>query len=163
MKTLYVIRHAKSSWAEQNQTDFNRKLNERGIENAPMMAKRLHQKIADIDYKICSPALRTTQTAHFFCAEFGWEPSELKFEPSIYEAPLSNLLKVVSSIPNESDSAVLFGHNFGVSLLVNHLTDDYVQMPTCAIATIELNIDRWEMISEGIGRLIDYDYPKKNI
>lgn len=163
MKTLYVIRHAKSSWAEPNQPDIDRKLNDRGVENAPMMAKRLHERVATIDYKICSPAVRTTQTAQFFCAEFGWNLSELNFEKSIYEAPLANLLKVISSIPNQCNSAVLFGHNFGVSLLVNHLTDDYVQMPTCAIVTIELNIDQWEMLSEGIGRLMDYDYPKKNL
>lgn len=160
MKTLYVIRHAKSSWAVSGQADFDRPLNDRGIANAPMMAKRLYAQNPKIDFVLCSPARRTTATAEAFASVYGWEQESIFFEKKIYEAPLSNLVEAISAIPNENESAVLFGHNNGVSLLVSYLSDEFLAMPTCAVATIALQIEDWQHISQGIGKLLNYDYPK---
>jgi phosphohistidine phosphatase len=160
MKHLYVIRHAKSSWADEGMRDFDRPLNDRGQKNAPMMAERLKAR-SHIDHFVVSPAKRTRQTAKHFTSAFSFPENKIQWEESIYEAPVTALIDVVQKLDDKFDSVAFIGHNYGVSLLVAYLTGESVQMPTCAIATIELEIDSWSLISREIGRLIDYDFPKK--
>lgn len=160
MKHLYVIRHAKSSWADEGMRDLDRPLNDRGKLNAPVMAARLKNR-AVVDHFVVSPAKRTRQTAKHFTAAFSFPENKIQWEESIYEAPVSALINVVQSLDDKFESVAFIGHNYGVSLLVAYLTGENVQMPTCAIASIELEIDSWSLISREIGRLIDYDFPKK--
>lgn len=162
MKRIHVIRHAKSSWADEGMRDFDRPLNDRGRTNAPMMAKRLKSRIGTIDFIVCSPAKRTHQTAAYFCEAFGFDEKQIHFVEKIYEAPLSALIETVNALPDDKNEVLFIGHNYGVSHLVNYLTGECVDMPTCAIASIDIPFDQWSMIVEECGTLAAYDYPKNS-
>jgi phosphohistidine phosphatase len=163
MKRIHIIRHAKSSWAEEGMRDFDRPLNDRGERDAPIMAARLKARIGKIDLIAASPARRTTLTSDFFCDEFGYSKDQIKFIPTIYEAPLEALIKAVNDLPDSANEVLFIGHNNGVSYLVEHLTDESIAMPTCAIASIELDVEQWSWVTRLSGRLVEYDYPKKEM
>jgi phosphohistidine phosphatase len=157
MKQLILIRHAKSSWAEVGQADIKRPLNERGMRDAPNMALRL-SKLTTPDGFLVSTAVRTQQTMELFRPFF--PNSKVMHEASIYEASVPHLLDAVCSLPKEWNTAALVGHNPGMSSLVAYFTGQYVDMPTCAVACVELNIETWEEASEKLGELVAFDYPK---
>ena len=156
MKVIYLIRHAKSDWNNPLLTDFERPLNKRGLQDAPFMAK----KLAELDFNpsliVCSPAQRTTSTAELIAPK-----TSILFENSIYEASLNNLTHLINLLPNEHNQIALIGHNPSITSLSNYLTDDFIgNMPTCCIIKIELEIDTWKEITQGIGIQQFFIYPK---
>ncbi|HRP59373.1 MAG TPA: histidine phosphatase family protein, partial [Vicingus sp.] len=98
MKTIYLIRHAKSSWDNPALSDFNRTLNARGRLNAPFMGKKMVEENATIDCFIGSPAKRTTETSFLICSELNYDLEKIIFDNRIYEASLVDLIKVVNEI-----------------------------------------------------------------
>ena len=164
MKQLFIVRHAKSDWGDANLRDFDRPLNHRGHKNAPEMVSRLMEKSIKPDAIVSSPALRAFTTAKYFAA--GWQlPAEqLNTNANIYEASLKSLLKVINDFDAEFDQVALFGHNPGLTDLLNYLTGEYISnMPTCSIAIIEFPFDDWKLISSGTGNLVLFDYPKSGL
>lgn len=157
MKTLFINRHAKSSWKDLNQRDFDRPLNARGKKDAPKMAFRLFTREKALDYVLSSPAKRAHQTAFHFAHIFD---REISFDENIYEANYSTLLEIVNNLSDEFNSVILFGHNPGFSDLASYLADENIEMPTCGIAKINFEVDSWSMISLGLGELEYFDYPK---
>lgn len=162
MKYLYLIRHAKSSWDDPSQTDFERTLNERGIKDAPKMAKLLQSKKVNPDLIISSPAVRAFSTAEIFAAQYKYPSEKILSDARIYEAAMRDLADVVHEIKDETGTAFLFGHNPGISNFANLLSNQpVVDMPTCAIAGFELNINIWSEAERYCGKLILFEYPKK--
>jgi phosphohistidine phosphatase len=158
---LYLVRHAKSDWSIPGQRDFDRVLNARGKRNAPMMAEVLFKRVGEIDLIVSSPAVRAIKTASFFAEQFGIRQENVKLSEDIYEASVVELLQLVCKIPSKHKRVALFGHNPGLSHFVNYLTNDSVEMPTCAIAGIQFEIDQWGAVARGLGSLIYFDYPRK--
>ncbi len=162
MKTLYLIRHAKSSWETMNLTDFDRTLNERGKKNAPEMGKFLKKEKIFPDLIVTSSAKRALKTARIIAEEIGYPKNKIEEEIKIYEATVPTLLKIINSIPDENRVVFLFGHNPGFTDLLNYLTDGNISnIPTCGIAKIEFDADSWKEISGGTGILKMFEYPKK--
>ena len=114
MKTLLIVRHAKSSWDHADLDDFDRPLNERGLRNAPEMARRLVLREMLPDLILCSPALRTISTARLFNQQFGRMDEGLKTEKSIYEASRQDLVKLISRQNPDLNIIMLVGHNPGL-------------------------------------------------
>jgi phosphohistidine phosphatase len=163
MKTLYLIRHAKSSWDDSTQTDFERTLNERGEHDAPLMGKRLHDKNIIADLIISSPATRAFTTAELFAAQLNYPTAEIKSDARIYEATMRDLTDVVREIEDINDTILLFGHNPGITSFSNLLSDQHIGgMPTCSVVGLELNIFSWKELERHCGKLIMYEYPKKS-
>ncbi|MGE0561921.1 MAG: histidine phosphatase family protein [Flavobacteriales bacterium] len=161
MKSIHLIRHAKSSWDNLATSDFYRDLNERGLRDAPMMAEKLKQSGCDPEYILCSPAKRTTKTAEIVAKKLNFSQNCINFEQRIYEATLKTILDVLNEIPNHFNQVVLIGHNPAITQLSNYLTNDYIDnIPTCGIVKIEMDIDDWQHIVEGIGRKLFFIYPK---
>lgn len=161
-KTLYLVRHAKSSWSDINVSDFDRPLNKRGLHDAPMMGKRLKHRNVKPDIILCSPAKRTRQTVEFVLQEIGGSIDSVQFDENIYEASTGTLLSLIKALPDACTSAMLIGHNPSMHELAHRLSDVNIgRMPTCAIATIDLAIDRWREIDACTKRLVDFDCPKK--
>lgn len=161
MKSIHLIRHAKSSWENPIASDFYRKLNERGLRDAPFMAEELKKLAYHPDYILCSPAKRTTKTAEFFTEKLNLHQNHIHFEQRIYEASLKTLLEVLNEIPNQYNNIALIGHNPAITQLSNFLTTDYIDnIPTCGIVKIEMDIEDWQHIIEGIGRKLFFIYPK---
>lgn len=161
MKTIHLIRHAKSSWKNTALDDFSRALNERGRRDAPFMAEELKKSAYHPDYILCSPAKRTTKTADFFAEKLNFNQININFEQRIYEASLKTLLEILNEIPNHYNNIALIGHNPAITQLSNYLTNDYIDnIPTSGIVKIEMDIDDWQHIIEGIGRKLFFIYPK---
>ncbi|MCI0489001.1 MAG: histidine phosphatase family protein [Blastocatellia bacterium] len=152
MKTLMLLRHAKSSWDDPSLRDFERPLAPRGGKAAPRMGKALAESGPLPDLVISSPATRARQTAELFIGSAGISLSP-QFDDRIYAASSAELMKVVRAIPDASDCALLIGHNPGFEDLVARLTGSFERMPTAALACIEFPVDRWEDIEDGEGKL----------
>ena len=163
MKTLYLIRHAKSSWDDSIQSDIERPLNERGFHDAPIMAKLLRNKNVIPDLIISSPANRAFTTAEIFSAQLDYTAAKIKSDARIYDATMRDLTEVVREIDDLNKTVLLFGHNPGLSNFANLLGDVFINgMPTCSVAGIELDINSWKDLERHCGKLILFEYPKKN-
>ena len=163
MKTLYLCRHAKSSWADPGMDDFDRPLNDRGIRNAPQMAGIFKKRGEPVDIIVSSPANRAQTTARFFVQELAIPADRLRFERVIYDAERSTLMRVVQRLPDSAQRAMLFGHIPGFTELVDHLCDTGVgDLPTCGMVRIDLPVNEWKMVSREIGTLVWFDYPKRH-
>ncbi|MGD8779994.1 MAG: histidine phosphatase family protein [Ignavibacteria bacterium] len=162
MKTLYLTRHAKSSWKDQSLDDFDRPLNKRGKRDAPFMGQLLKKKNILPDVLISSPAVRAYTTARTIASEIGYPPENILADKNIYEASSSELLDIINSIEDENQSAMMFGHNPGFTTLCHYLTGkDILNIPTCGIVKIEFEKNKWSEIEIGTGNLIWFEYPKK--
>ncbi len=164
MKTIYIIRHAKSSWAVLGQPDFDRPLNERGKENATMMAERLKEKDIKIDAFISSPAKRAKKTCKAFIKVYDRDAEEIIFKDELYHAPLHTYYKVIAETDNSYKRVAVFGHNPGISDFVNSLIANVNvgDMPTCAIFALQAETDVWEDFEGAEKKLVFFDYPKNN-
>ncbi len=159
MKTLYILRHAKSSWDDHSLTDHERPLNERGRRTAPFIGGLMKERDMVPDAIVSSPAVRAKQTAELVREAAGFEP-EIKFNERIYEASVGTLMTVITEFDNEADRALLVGHNPGAEGLIYYLTGEIAPMPTAALAIIELNIGSWAEIEDGRGILSRVIRPK---
>ncbi|MFN8775652.1 MAG: SixA phosphatase family protein [Flavobacteriales bacterium] len=163
MKTLILVRHAKSDRSDSSMPDIDRPLNARGHRDAPMMGAVLAASYrSGIHCVVTSPALRAATTCGYFLRELG-NQVECFTEPRIYEAPVSQLVEVVQGLDDRFTHALLFGHNPGFSMLVEYLTGEWVDMPTCGIAVMESAVPHWAAMSRGVARLASFDYPKRYV
>lgn len=159
MKILYVLRHAKSSWDNNSLSDFERPLNERGFETAPIMGEMMRDKDFVPEIIVCSTAKRAEQTARIVKESAEFE-AEIKFEDAIYEASVMTLLRIVSEIGDEFNSALIVGHNPGFENLVRVLSGKSETMPTAALAVIDLEIESWNEAEADSGNLREFIRPK---
>lgn len=161
MKTLILIRHAKSSWADPEQSDFDRPLNERGRRDAPVMAQRLLEKNYKIDAILYSSSVRTTETMHVFRGVLGIDIIKCLAINELYHAPLFQLQETVSLINNTCDTVILIGHNPGITAFANSFTKVQTDnLPTCAIFAVRADINAWEEFKNAKKEFLFFDYPK---
>jgi phosphohistidine phosphatase len=152
MKTLYLLRHAKSSWDDASLADFDRPLNGRGERTAPFMGQLMADKRLIPDAVISSPARRAKDTALLAKSNAGFA-AEIEYDERIYEASPQTLLQVVSELDDTYNSALLIGHNPGMEGFVRFLTGRIEPMPTAALAIIRLDVANWNETSDGSGTL----------
>jgi phosphohistidine phosphatase len=152
MKTLLLLRHAKSSWDDPSLRDYERPLADRGRRDAPRMGEALKARGPLPDFIICSPATRARETLAAFqdAAQIEVRPS---FDETIYGATSAELISVVRKFPDSSECALMVGHNPGFEELVARLSLAEGHMPTAALACITFDVDRWEDLEDGEGRL----------
>ena len=162
MKTLFISRHAKSSWADAALADFDRPLNERGLRAAPFMGGLMRRRDLLPDAILSSPAARARQTAELL-KNAGAFDAEIRFDHRIYEASPPSLRQVVAELDDWIDSALLVGHNPGIEGFLRFLTGHLEPMPTAALAVIKLNIDDWVNIDDGCGELKSVHRPKEEM
>jgi len=159
MKRLFVLRHAKSSWADAGIADFDRPLNEVGRKEAPFMGRLMGQSALEPDLILSSPARRARDTAEMLKEAAQWD-LEIRFNDSIYEASPQTLSRVVAALPEEITTVMVVGHNPGIEGFIYLLTGTLVPMPTAALAVIDLRAERWRAIGPSIGRLIELVRPE---
>jgi phosphohistidine phosphatase len=167
MKTLYLIRHAKSSWDNPDLSDFDRPLNKRGEKDAPTMAKRLKEKQLTPDFMITSPAVRALDTCIAFAKILGYDKAKIKTDKRLYHASEDQILTVIRELKeherDEEEVVFLFGHNPGLTEFANSLLNEYIDnIPTCGIVKATLQIERWKDADFGCGELGFFDFPKNN-
>jgi len=153
MKTLYLLRHAKSSWEDQGLKDFDRPLNKRGLKAAPRVgAYMLKEKIRP-DIVLSSPALRAKQTTTIVCEAAGLS-SLINFDERIYEAGVQQLLEIVAGFDDAGNTAMMVGHNPGFEEFLAALTGESHPMPTAALACIKVKVEKWSEVAGGAGKLV---------
>jgi phosphohistidine phosphatase len=163
-KTLYLIRHAKSSWDDHDLSDFQRTLNNRGLKDASLMARFIKEKNIVPDLIITSPAMRALSTAEIFADEFIYKKNKIINDEKIYEATMRELMRTIGEIKDEYKTIMLFGHNPGISNIANLIGDKFLPaLPTCAVVGIELKVNSWSEVERDRGKIILFEYPKKSL
>jgi phosphohistidine phosphatase len=162
MKTLYFIRHAKSSWANFGQTDFERPLNDRGIKDAAEMAKRLLAKNISIDSFVTSSAVRAHTTCKAFATAYHKE-TEIILVPKLYHAPPHVFYEVINDLKDELNDVAIFAHNPGITEIVSTQTRpmQLIDMPTCGIVAVTANIHSWKEYEAAEKNILFFAYPKE--
>jgi phosphohistidine phosphatase len=164
MKSVLIIRHAKSSWDNFSLPDFDRPLNDRGKQDAPKMAKRLLEKEIDIDAFISSPAKRARKTATLFAVEFKRRKEDVILIPELYHPAPPAFYTAIAQAPKKAHCIAVFSHNPGITEFVNGLTDIRIDdMPTCAIFAIKVDISSWADFAAGSKTFWFFDYPKSEL
>lgn len=162
MKTLYLNRHAKSSWAEPHLADFDRPLNKRGKRDAPLMSRVLSKMIEPPQIIYSSPAIRALTTAKILAKGFSYPEEKILEDIKIYDASVSDLMNIIYSTPNDINRIMIFGHNPTFTMVINYLSDKYLDnLPTCGFVQIDFDLESWKDIEGKTGKLIKYEYPKK--
>jgi phosphohistidine phosphatase len=165
MKTLYIVRHAKSSWDEINISDFDRPLNERGKRDAPRMGRRLKEKNILPNLMLSSPAKRALSTCRRIAEVLGYDTEKIKTDRSLYHASEDSLLDIIRNVKDKHTVLMIFGHNPGLTDFVNELStdDNFIDnIPTCGVVCFKFPIETWKQIDFGKGEFIFFDFPKAN-
>jgi phosphohistidine phosphatase len=161
MKTLLVLRHAKSSWKDTSLEDHDRPLNKRGKKTAPRMGKLLKDKKIVPDLIISSTAVRAKKTAEAV-AETAKYKSDIRLEPRLYLAGTQTMIQVLQETSDPIKRVMIVGHNPGQENLVQELTGRAEPFPTAALAQIELPIKKWSDMEAGVkGELVNLWRPKE--
>lgn len=160
MKSLLLVRHAKSSW-NFDVDDFDRPLNERGLKDGPEMAKRLIKKEIRIDCFVSSPAKRALTTASLFAEAYDKNSKDIITAPTLYEATTEDFYNVLETLDADFKTVALFSHNPSITNFANQLTSVTIDdMPTCSVFAVKADGKSWKDISTIPKKFWFFDYPK---
>ena len=160
-KTLYIVRHAKSSWADLSMTDKERPLNGRGRRAAPIMAEYCKTMGFVPDLIISSTAVRAYSTAEVFKKVLGVSDDNYRKYDSLYHAPASMYYESCYELLETQQSVMLFGHNPGITYLANEVSDQYIDnVPTCGLLVVTSTADTWAEVDASNSTLVSMQVPK---
>jgi len=160
MKTLLILRHAKSDWGNSQLSDHERPLNGRGSYDAPRMGAWLKQQGMVPELIISSTAVRALTTAELVAQGCDFE-GELRLTNDLYLAGPPTYIDTLNQLPNDSERVMVVGHNPGMESLLSLLTGKDRRMTTANLAVVELPIDSWrELTLFSDGRLAHFWRPK---
>jgi phosphohistidine phosphatase len=163
MKTLYLVRHAKSSWKYPELDDFERPINRRGRESLMLMGEFLKKIKVTPDLIISSPATRAAMTARIIADTIDYPIEKILYSETIYLSDEDVLLHVIQDINDDVKEAMLIGHNPGLTDLGNYISDQRINnIPTSGIFCLELNISSWTKIGERRGKLKFFEFPGRH-
>jgi phosphohistidine phosphatase len=143
MKTLFLVRHAKSSWNEPGLPDKDRPLNDRGKRDAPKMGERLAKRNVKPDLILSSPARRALKTAQIIAKRLDYRLEDILVDDRLYAAEADDLLHVIRELGDKPKSVMLIGHNPELTELAHRLSNKITQMPTCAVAELMFDAKSW--------------------
>ena len=160
MKTLLLMRHAKSSWKDESLDDHDRPLNKRGKREAPRMGELLRDQQLIPDYILCSSARRARKTAECVAFAAGFR-GETRITSELYMVPPTRILEVLAQTPDSTSSVLLIAHNPSLEELFERLTNQSRGFSTAAIARLQLDIDAWgQVISSPSTEILDFWQPR---
>ncbi len=162
MKTVFLVRHAKSSWKDTSLDDIDRPLNKRGQRDAPFMGKLLRGRGVVPDRLISSPANRALTTAQHFAKAFGMDKGSVLVEESLYESYPDAIQSLIQGLDGELKTVLLFSHNPTLTTFVNRYASDYIaNVPTCGIVQLESRVDQWSDFAPDTAKVKAFYYPKQ--
>lgn len=162
MKTLFILRHAKSSWDNADLADFDRPLNSRGLRAATFIGNFIYENKIQPNLILSSPAKRAKQTI-VLVKETALLERKLRYEEKIYEASPLTLLHILSEVEDKNETIMLVGHNPGLEGLIKLLTGEEPTMPTAGFAKVNLNIEKWSDVATNCGQLESLIRPKDEL
>ncbi len=162
MKTLTLVRHAKSSWKDTSLRDRDRPLNKRGQRDAPIMGKRLHEHGIRPSLIVSSPANRAWTTAKIFARELSYPLEFLQRDDNLYLAAVDRILDVIVSQDESFNSLMIVGHNPGFTDFANFLSPGLTHnLPTAGVVSVSIDQDHWNLYEQPRTELLVHDWPKK--
>lgn len=162
MKTLYLIRHAKSDWSDETLSDYDRPLNKRGMKDAPLMGSYLADKGIRPDLILSSPALRAKTTATAIAKALSYPSESIRYDETLYACDVETILSIIREVSDDIDTLFVFGHNPEFTECANLITgSDIDNIPTCGVVEMRLIKDDWKSIGENSAKMIGFDFPKK--
>ena len=164
MKQLIIVRHAKSSWADPGQRDFDRPLNGRGERNAPEMARRLKARGLRPQLIVASGARRAHATAKLMAEVFGYKKADIEIVDELYAASPHVWLEQIRALPAKLDTVMMVGHNPELTALVAELCPQarIDNVPTCGVLCLHYEVSDWAGIATAKPASWDFDSPKKD-
>jgi len=162
MKTLFLIRHAKSSWGDTALPDEDRPLNERGRRDAPKMGERLAKRDVKPDLILSSPAMRAVKTAEIIAKKLDYRRKDIVVDDRLYAVGADDLLDVLHKLSDKLERVMLFGHNPELTELAHRLSSEITHMPTCAVAEFTFDAKSWSKIGKVKPAKVALDYPKSS-
>ncbi len=157
MKTLYLLRHAKSSWKDNNLDDIKRPLKKRGHFQADLLSDHLSSLIPPPQQVLCSPALRTRETLKYFLEVWPLKKEAIHFEKALYLAEKEALFESVQALPAKSEIVLIVGHNPGLSDFARKLllpeSEELETLRTCAFLQIDFDVKSWTQVTAHTGSL----------
>lgn len=163
MKTLILIRHAKSDWSNPFLHDFDRELNARGLRDAPMMGTVLSHKNIHPDLILSSPAQRAKTTAIEIARKLSFPENTITYDSSLYGGDIETIFEVIRSVADTCQTLILFGHNPEFTECANVLCDaDIENIPTCGVVAMQLKEDNWKSVGLDSAHLLFFDTPKQH-
>lgn len=160
-KELFLVRHAKSSWANPQQRDFDRPLNERGLRDAPTMAERLWKLNKRPALWVSSPAVRAAATARAFATVFQMPEQKIEWDADLYLPEPDYFEVLLRKTPDEVDSMVVFSHNPGITLFANRFQGIHLDnIPTSGMFSVQLLTDSWRSFRYDQVSFQFFDFPK---
>ena len=165
MKTIIIVRHAKSSWEYPDLDDLERPLNKRGKRDAPIMGNWIAKQSIHVDAMMCSPAQRSLSTAFSFASALQYPMNKLIVSASIYEVSADHLLYTMQDdFDNIWQTVVLFGHNYACTEFANWYTNRPIEnVPTCGVVAIDFEVEDWSKTTKKNGVVRFFEYPKKQL
>lgn len=161
MRSLFIMRHAKSSWDDPAQKDFDRTLNERGRKDATEMGRRLKKRGVKPDLVVSSPAVRALKTAKDVSKELDYPEKNIVQQPDMYEADIDTIVHIIRNLDDAYQNVMLFGHNPAFTGIIGYLTNQFIDnVPTAGVVEISFDLPTWKQVTRQSGRLVAFDYPK---
>lgn len=162
MKSLVLMRHAKSSWDHPDLSDLERPLNPRGERDAPLMGAHFAEWNIVPDLLISSPAVRARETARRVAQAIDYPESSIAQDSRLYEQGFQGILSVIQGLPDASETVCLFGHNPDFSLAAGLLGgEDITHLPTASLMLLRFPVTDWAAVMAGSGRIDRFEYPKR--
>lgn len=160
-RTLFLVRHAKSSWDGVALPDKERPLADRGKRDAPMMGKRLAKRQVKPDLILSSPARRALSTAEIIANELDYRAKDIVVDDRLYATEAETLLTVIGELSDKLKCVMLFGHNPEFTELAHRLANEVTLLPTCAVAQFTFESKSWSTIGAVKPAKVVLDFPKK--
>jgi phosphohistidine phosphatase len=162
MKTLLLVRHAKSSRDDSTLPDKDRPLDARGKRDAPKMGRRLAKRDVKPDLILSSPARRALTTAGIIAKELDYCVKDIVVHDRLYSATADDLLSVIRKLSDKRKCVMLLGHNPELTELAHRLSSEITHLPTCAVAEFTFGAESWSDVGRAKPNSIALDYPKKS-
>ena len=161
-KTLFLVRHAKSSWDDPKLPDKDRPLSDRGKRDAPKMGKRLAKRDVKPELILSSPAMRALATAEIIARKLDYKVKSVVVDARLYAGDADELLNVIHKLDDELESVMLFGHNPELTELAHRLSSEITHMPTCAVAQLTFSTKSWSSVGKTKLAKVALQRPRKS-
>jgi phosphohistidine phosphatase len=162
MKTIYLVRHAKSSRDDTTLPDKDRPLNARGKRVAPRMGERLTKRQVKPDLILSSPANRALTTAVIIAKALDYNLKDIAVDDRLYPGAVDDILNIIHKLGNKLDRVMIVGHNPALAELAHRFSSEITHMPTCAVAEFTFNAKSWPDVRKVALATASLDYPKKS-
>ncbi len=160
MKRITFIRHAKAVWQNSTQSDFDRSLDKQGEDDSALMGRVLWDLKLIPELILSSPAKRAVSTAYILSDAVAYPENSIRTDPLIYEGSIDDHLTIIHNLENHLHHIFWIGHNPYLTMMGRWISDESVaNLPPCGLLSVQIDVQNWDLIGEGTGQVVLFDFP----